>query len=508
MSGERIALLKYAVGGTSMDQDWFADGTSETGNDGVQYREFKKLVNAGLAGLENDYPEAEINVRALLWHQGEADVGSAAMRYKPNMQEFIRDLREDLGEPGLPVLIGGLSDLQREHYQKKNRLKWFEMITSVQKELSADDPMIWFVSLEKADGMTIGGGGLHFDRAGYMTMGRRFAEVYLNGPGAATSRCYTAKQETQTPAENFDQQLSYDIPPRATPLLTEKTENLRAQAWLSEDLKKKGVELTWVKSIWGKESQNWYNHWDDKISWARGVNPWYMTHPRIIWFKGQMYGALTQRSLPHGSADTIAHLINGESDCKDWKSVVHYEVEGGVSSTHFVETSDGQLMFVGLRKEKGYITVAAFSKDGINWSALKEFKTDSDYGPIGQIFKLARHDGKVYGLSRTGKLWQSRNGIDYEPIKVIEPADGYVGENETASTFVGNKWLIFQRAGMVAEADPPYSHWTLWREGRAQLWRAADDHSPRRAGAGGLSGQRLPEARELSRRAHGCGLRL
>ncbi|MGY8673937.1 MAG: sialate O-acetylesterase [Verrucomicrobiia bacterium] len=59
-----MALLKYAGGGTSMD-----------------------------------HPQAEIVVRALLWHQGEADVGSAAIRYKANMQRFIRDLREDLNAP-------------------------------------------------------------------------------------------------------------------------------------------------------------------------------------------------------------------------------------------------------------------------------------------------------------------------------------------------------------------------------------------------------------------------
>lgn len=179
LGNEKIAILKYAVGGTSLYGDWYADGTDDQSNDGEKYTEFKQLVNAGLAELRNNYPNAKIQVEAMLWHQGEADVGTKAAYYETNLTHFIHDVRQDLHRPYLPFFIGGLSDLQRDYYEAQNRLAWMEMLIKAQKDVAKADPESWFVSLDAANGMSISSDGLHFDVNGYKKMGERFREVLL-----------------------------------------------------------------------------------------------------------------------------------------------------------------------------------------------------------------------------------------------------------------------------------------------------------------------------------------
>ncbi|MCC6681286.1 MAG: hypothetical protein IT445_10345 [Phycisphaeraceae bacterium] len=180
---ETLALLKYAVGGTSLYGDWFADGTASQSSDGPQYIQFKQLVNEGLARLQTDHPGAQINVAGMLWHQGEADVGTQAYNYETNLTHFIHDVRQDLNLPNLPFYIGGLSDTQKPYYDAQGRLAAFNVLVQAQKNVAAADPYSWFVSLDAADGMTVDAGGLHFDVNGYKVMGQRFATTAIQQPG-------------------------------------------------------------------------------------------------------------------------------------------------------------------------------------------------------------------------------------------------------------------------------------------------------------------------------------
>ncbi|MCC6681287.1 MAG: hypothetical protein IT445_10350 [Phycisphaeraceae bacterium] len=175
----RIAILKYAVGGTSLYGDWYADGSDNQSNDGPQYVAFKQLISEGLARLRTDHPDAEIRVIAMLWHQGEADVGSQAYNYEANLIHFIHDLRHDFDLPDLPFFIGGLSDTQESFYQAKDRLTAFHVLVQAQKNVAAAVSNCWFVSLDSDDGMTIGPAGLHFDVNGYKVMGERFAAMAI-----------------------------------------------------------------------------------------------------------------------------------------------------------------------------------------------------------------------------------------------------------------------------------------------------------------------------------------
>ena len=55
----RIAIIKYAVGGTSLRTDWKVGGDATTTNDGPRYVTFQQQVTSGLAALaanDDEYP--------------------------------------------------------------------------------------------------------------------------------------------------------------------------------------------------------------------------------------------------------------------------------------------------------------------------------------------------------------------------------------------------------------------------------------------------------------------
>ena len=47
-------------------------------------------------------------LKAILWHQGEADCSNPEA-YKQKLISLVKDLREDLGMPNLPVVVGQIS---------------------------------------------------------------------------------------------------------------------------------------------------------------------------------------------------------------------------------------------------------------------------------------------------------------------------------------------------------------------------------------------------------------
>lgn len=100
-----VAIIKYAVGGSSLYSDWAAGGDSSTAGDGPIYTAFQTSVQAGLAQLSAAFPKAIIELDGMIWVQGESDIdlSSGASGYTPtpaasaaygtNLVNFINDVR-------------------------------------------------------------------------------------------------------------------------------------------------------------------------------------------------------------------------------------------------------------------------------------------------------------------------------------------------------------------------------------------------------------------------------
>ncbi|MCF7818180.1 MAG: sialate O-acetylesterase [Kiritimatiellales bacterium] len=122
--GAPMALIKYAVGGTSLIWDWRsgADAT-DTANWGSQYSGFVNTVDGGLAALRAAGYQPQIV--GMLWQQGEADAkdgweyttssaipgeANAGSLYESNLVHFIARVREqfaaDIAPEGLRFVQG------------------------------------------------------------------------------------------------------------------------------------------------------------------------------------------------------------------------------------------------------------------------------------------------------------------------------------------------------------------------------------------------------------------
>jgi hypothetical protein len=99
---EKILIIKYALGSTSLAINW----NPETG---TQYNTMMKRVKSGLNYyLARGY---EPTIQGFTWIQGEEDArqGSMAPVYATNLENFISSVREDLESPNLPMVVARIN---------------------------------------------------------------------------------------------------------------------------------------------------------------------------------------------------------------------------------------------------------------------------------------------------------------------------------------------------------------------------------------------------------------
>lgn len=171
-ASNRVAIIKYANGGTSLYTHWKAGGNASTTGDGVDYIVFQQTVTAGLAALATQYPEASISIEGMTWMQGESDATpSYSAAYYTNMTNFIADVRLTVGVAELPFVIGRLSSgqtaLDATHLQ------------IVRNAQSLTDTSYPWVGLVDTDTFGLKTDYLHFDAAGQQSLGYGFADQLL-----------------------------------------------------------------------------------------------------------------------------------------------------------------------------------------------------------------------------------------------------------------------------------------------------------------------------------------
>lgn len=106
--GEPIAIIKHAVGGTSLGDDWEP-------HNGPIWQDMVTDINNAVAGLA---PGETLKYEGILWIQGGSDTWRRknAIAYETNLRNFIQEMRILTNEPDLPFLVfehlnsGGLHD--------------------------------------------------------------------------------------------------------------------------------------------------------------------------------------------------------------------------------------------------------------------------------------------------------------------------------------------------------------------------------------------------------------
>lgn len=166
-TGTRVAIIKYANGGTNLHTQWKAGGDATTSGDGPEYVAFQQTVTPALSALAAKYPQATLELDAMVWMQGESDATSTgASAYQANLAAFIADIRATYGA-SLPFVIGRLSD-----QQTAINATYRNQVRTAQENVAAASPITSFVS---TDGFGMNGDNLHFSAVGQQSLGSAFA---------------------------------------------------------------------------------------------------------------------------------------------------------------------------------------------------------------------------------------------------------------------------------------------------------------------------------------------
>lgn len=150
----KVALVKYAEGGTSLARNWNPDA-----KDGL-YAAFVTFTRDSLAELKKQGHTATI--RGMIWHQGESDAKLSAEEYQRRLTGFIAAVREEFDIPKLPFGIGAVIDNGQR-----------DSILAAQKATADTVPGAFLVEV---NGLTSHDRGTHFDAKSQLMLGQRFAD--------------------------------------------------------------------------------------------------------------------------------------------------------------------------------------------------------------------------------------------------------------------------------------------------------------------------------------------
>jgi len=177
-TGEPIAIIKCAAGGTTLGGDWNPDEPS-----GFKlYPQALQLVQSSLAAL--DEKKVPYRIEGFMWHQGENDMFSKEFKpnYGKNLKNFLASWRRDLKTPNLKFYIGELCT--KTIWGMDNRENMYA-IRAGQKAVTESDPLAEYIPTSH-DAVKIGGGeGLHYHYGtlGQLEHGVNYADAYLRTIG-------------------------------------------------------------------------------------------------------------------------------------------------------------------------------------------------------------------------------------------------------------------------------------------------------------------------------------
>jgi hypothetical protein len=172
-----LVLVKFAVGGTSLlawAPDWSEDEARRTQNAAAGPL-FERLMD--YAGVDLG-PAARF--AALLWMQGERDARYADIGpdYLARLDAFLSAARARLSAPDLPFLLG-LVNPPADRYPAAG---------VVRAQQRAAPGRLAATTLIETDDLSKWPDNLHYDTAGQLELGRRFAAAYLESRGEAPRR--------------------------------------------------------------------------------------------------------------------------------------------------------------------------------------------------------------------------------------------------------------------------------------------------------------------------------
>ncbi len=159
-NGEKVAIIKYSVGGTHLYGNWRPP--SSGGTTGTLYTNLINFSQACFNELNVNY---NVIVHGICWMQGESDAQSDvwANEYHTNLPNFINDVRNALGQGPLPFVIG-MIDVQTVW-------TYNSIIRQVQLDVANN-----LTNVRTFDTKGLTTDGVHYTAAGLVELGHLFAQ--------------------------------------------------------------------------------------------------------------------------------------------------------------------------------------------------------------------------------------------------------------------------------------------------------------------------------------------
>lgn len=166
---ENIVIIKFAVGGTSL-YDYWTTPSREYPSGGILWNQLKGHIDDALAEL--DAMDVEYHVEAFLWMQGESDADKRyrAKAYGSKLSSFIASMRQHVGDPELPFILGRIRDAGQPHA---------DMVRAAQVSVATNIPNVYWFDTDDLPWLP---DGIHYDEPSMIELGHRFADIVLSLP--------------------------------------------------------------------------------------------------------------------------------------------------------------------------------------------------------------------------------------------------------------------------------------------------------------------------------------
>ncbi|MFA6173432.1 MAG: sialate O-acetylesterase [Kiritimatiellales bacterium] len=175
----KVAVIKCAFAGTSLYSGWLPDGTTNSATDGSCYRNFQITARNGLAALQAQYPDYEIEILGMGWVQGESDTANGqSTNYFKNLTNFIADVRANYGTN----LVFALSKLS----PNQNTTTAFDTVRAAQQAAADADPRVVATETIGTDYPTCNGfteGKVHYGTVALLQIGRDLGNAIIDASG-------------------------------------------------------------------------------------------------------------------------------------------------------------------------------------------------------------------------------------------------------------------------------------------------------------------------------------
>jgi hypothetical protein len=156
--GVEVGIIPCADGGTQLSQ-WLPGEIL-----------FDNAVNCARLAMRTS------SLKAILWHQGESDCTDQKIAlYKERFALIMDTLREELGMPDLPIIIGELGEFLRDHETWQNIREKHPEVNEKLRELGKEYKNC---AIASAEGLPANPDNLHFSAEALVEFGKRYYKEY------------------------------------------------------------------------------------------------------------------------------------------------------------------------------------------------------------------------------------------------------------------------------------------------------------------------------------------